>query len=106
MALHTRKRWSAWPFPANRDACDLRHNNCQPTDTDYQPGNASTPTEPTGRCTLHFRLESETRNYKGQGPNCQGTDPLERRYLVKYLPVETLEKPLHQIPDPHTNSSQ
>ena len=50
--------------------------------------------------------ESETRNYKGQGLNCQGADPLKRWYPALQFLMKTLEKPLHQIPDPHTNSSQ
>jgi len=36
-----------------------------------QPGNASTPTEPTGRCLLTSDCRSETGNYKGRSPNCQ-----------------------------------
>ena len=45
-----------------RDADDLRHNNCQTGCTIAQPGNASTPTEPTGRCIVDFRLS--VRNEK------------------------------------------
>ena len=56
---------------ARRDAGNLRHNNCQTDCLNCQPGNASTPTEPTGRCLLTSDCRSETGNYKGRSPNCQ-----------------------------------
>jgi hypothetical protein len=39
-----------------RDADDLRHNICQTDRINTSRGNASTPTEPTERCIVTFRL--------------------------------------------------
>ncbi len=60
LTLQARRRWNNWPW-ASRDACNLRHNTCQSTVSSNQSGNASTPTEPTGRCTLQYQTVSPKR---------------------------------------------
>ena len=40
----------------------------------FWSGNASTPTEPTGRCLLLQTLWPETGDYKGAGELCQATN--------------------------------
>jgi len=53
-------------------ACHLRHNNCQTTSDTSRSSNASTPTEPTGRCfCLLPDLRPETGDYTGERAQCQ-----------------------------------
>ena len=71
----------------DRNACNLRHNNCQRPLTHW-PSNASTPTEPTGRCLFIQTPVSETADYKGAQRLCQA----RTRDRV-------LKQPLQQMPD-------
>ena len=47
----------------------------KPTALIASRGNASTPTEPTERCIVTFRLSVRNGKYKGQRLNCQAQVP-------------------------------
>ena len=64
-------RWNDLKSESRRS--HLRHNTCQPVFRVPRPRNASTPTEPTGRCMFTFRRLSETADYTYGGGVCQAT---------------------------------
>jgi hypothetical protein len=72
LTLQAGMRWNN--LAAGRDACNYATILVKRLFLINQSGNASTPTEPTRRCTSLPDCESETANYKGHCFNCQATD--------------------------------
>jgi hypothetical protein len=57
----------------------------KPTALIASRGNASTPTEPTERCIVTFRLSVRNGKYKGQRLNCQAQVVAVAERLVKVM---------------------